>query len=195
MTDDDKTLQDSFIPGSADKTPQDYQAAPDEATALITSLRRLLAGSATATRLIQMADSNGVRVRVLRGRDESVYVPEARWVFMAITPKTVATPRLALQYAGALREVEQNILGFTRPGVEADDDSWVTQNAVKNVDVIRHMCQIAQEISQQNQGDTVFLDSLTDLGHYELYKAFVNKSSDEDLLRLYAKLANIKTKN
>lgn len=189
-----KTLQDRFEIGAADKVAQNYAADSDLSKTLIVDLRAKLAGSALARRLIDMADAQGVGVRFLKGREESAYVPENKWVFMSITPRTRASARLALLYAGALREAEQNILGYGRPGADADNDSWVTQNAIKNLDIIRNMCIIVREISEKNQGDSEFLDSLTALGHIDIYKALINKSSDRDLLKLYAEKEQLETK-
>lgn len=195
MTDEPKqTLQDTFGDKTAGKVAQNYQADAELGSTLIRDLRELLQTSPSARRLLQMADEQGINVKFMRGREETVYVPENKWVFMSVTPRTKASSRLALLYAGALREVEQNLLGFGRPGVEAGDDDWVTQNAVKNLDIIRNICIIVREISEQNQADSDFLDSLTRLGHDDIYKALMNKSSDEDLLRLYAKKEQLETK-
>lgn len=189
-----KTLQDTFGDKTADKVAQNYAADSDLSKTLLADLRALLQPSATARRLLQMGDEQGVPIKFLRGREEAVYVPENKWIFMSITPRTRANARLALLYAGALREAEQNLLGFSRPGTEVDDDTWVTQNAVKNLDIIRNMCIIVREIVEQNQSDSDFLDSLRVLGHDEIYKGLINKSSDADLLKLYAKKEQLETK-
>ena len=195
MTDNgnDKTLHGAFGAKTADRVEQDYAADSELGRTLLRDLRQMLQPSAAARRLIEMGDQHGVAVRFLKGREEAVYVPENKWIFMSITTRTRPTARLALQYAGALREAEQNMMGFKRPDMdEPSDDEWLTQHVVKNVDIIKAMCQITQEISQQNQSDADFLDSLTALGHNEIYKAFVNQSSDDVLLRLYAKKEQLK---
>lgn len=184
MTIKNPDLQNSFDARADGRVQIDYTADP---SALVADLRARLQGSALARRLIAMSDAQGVGVRGLKGPRESVYVPEHKWVFITVTPHTRANAKLALLYAGALREAEQNILGFARPGAAVDDDTWVTTNLVKNLDIIKNMCQIVQEISVLNQEDSEFLDSLTKLGHDQIYKAFVNQSSDEDLIRLLAK--------
>lgn len=190
-TDDKKDLHGTFGSKTNPTVHQDYTADAELSRTLIADLRGLMITSVTAKRLIDMADAQGITTRFMRGREETAYVPEFKTVFMTITPRTRATARLALLYAGALREAEQNILGFKRPGTEADDDSWVTQNAVKNVDVIKYMCAIAREISELNQGNTDFLDSIAVFGHNDIYKALTDKASDEDLLRIYAQKEHI----
>jgi hypothetical protein len=180
----DNTLQDSF--GAKTNAPMTPDYAVDVAP-LVRDLRALINRSPLATRLFQMADAQGVAVRGIRGVKESVYVPENKWVFITITPHTRATAILALRYAGALREAEQNILGFTRPGPEVkDDDDWVTQNLVKNLDTIKNICIIVRELGAGSESNTEFLDSLTELGHDKIYKAFINHSDDETLIRLLA---------
>lgn len=183
----DKNLQDRFGANTSATVAQDYAADADLSRTLLAELRRMLNASPTARRLMQVGDEQGVAVKFMRGREETVYVPEQKWIFVSITPRTKASARLALQYAGALREAEQNILGYTRPGAGADDDTWVTENAVKNLDIIRNMCIIVKELGQQNQQDSTFLDSLIELGHDEINKALMKGVSEEDLLRLYAK--------
>lgn len=190
----DKTLQDRFGAGTAATLPQDYTADLTTARVMLADLRKLLNGSATARRLMDVGDEQGVVVKFMRGLKETVYVPENKTIFITITPRSKATPTLALQYAGALREVEQNILGYARPGAEADDDTWVTQNAVKNLDIIRNTCIIGKELDEQNQGDGVFLDSLAILGHIEINKALINGASEDELLRLYAQQEQIEIK-
>ena len=192
MTSDDKRdLQGTFGAKTNAAVHQDYAADAALSRTLIADLRAMMIKSVTAKRLFEMSDAQGITVRFMRGREETAYVPEFKTVFMTITPHTRATARLALQYAGALREAEQNILGFRRPGLEADDDSWVTQNAVKNVDVIKYMCAIAREIYELNHDNTDFLDSIAAFGHNDIYKALIEKKSDEDLLRLYAQKEHI----
>ncbi len=189
--DDKKDLQGTFGAKMNAAVHQDYMADADLSRTLIVDLRTMMMPSPTAQRLIDMSDAQGITVRFMRGREETAYVPEFKTVFMTITPRTRASARLALLYAGALREAEQNILGFKRPGNEADDDSWVTQNAVKNVDVIKYMCAIAREIYELNQNTTDFLDSIAAFGHNDIYKALTDKASDEDLLRIYAQKEHI----
>ncbi len=195
MTDDIKNnLQDTFGDQTADRVLQDYSANPDIGTKLIDALRARLSPSSTARRLIQMADEQRVMIKFLKGREESIYVPESKCVFVCLTPRSTPSARLALLYAGALREVEQNLLGFARPGNDVDDDTWTTWHAIKNVDIIKNLCIIVDEIVKKDQSDTDFLDSLAGLGHNDIYKALINKSSDDDLLRLYAKQQQLTTK-
>lgn len=195
MTDDLKNnLQDTFGDQTADRVIQDYAANPDSSTKLIDALRAKLRTSPTARRLMQMADEQRVMIKFLKGREESIYVPESKWIFVCLTPHSAPSARLALLYAGALREVEQNLLGFGRPGNDVDDDTWTTQHAIKNVDIIKNLCIIVDEIVKKDQLDTEFLDSLGQLGHNDIYKALMNQSSDEDLLRLYAKQQQLTTK-
>lgn len=186
-SDDQKSLHDAFGARNADKVEQNYAADADLSKTLLVELRTMMGGSPTAQQLFGMADQHGVSVKFLRGREESVYVPENKWLFMSVTPRTRATPRLALLYAGGLREAEQNILGFNRPSNESDDSGWITQNLVKNLDIILKMCIIVNEIVKQNQSASDFLDSLTALGHDDIYEAFVNNTSEEEMLRLLAK--------
>lgn len=184
MTDKDNALQGTFGAKTAAQVTPDYAA---DVAGLVRDLRARLARSPLATRLFQMADGQGVAVRGIRGMKESAYVPENKWVFITITPHTRPTATLALRYAGALREAEQNILGFGRPGPEVrDDDDWVTQNLVKNLDIIKNICIIVRELSPESENNTEFLDSLTELGHDKIYKAFINHSDDETLIRLLA---------
>ncbi len=194
MPDDPQNLQNQFGAKTTAAQVQDYAADADLTRTLLADLRARLQPSATARRLMAMGDAQGVTVKFIRGREEAVYVPENKWIFMSISPRTKATTGLALQYAGALREAEQNILGYRRPGTEVDDDSWMTQNAVKNVDIIRNMCIIVKEVTEQNQLDSDFLDSLVALGHSDIYEALTNRASDEELLRLYAKKEQIEVK-
>lgn len=194
MNKNDKDLHGTF--GAKMKAPvhQDYAVEADTARGLMADLRAALMPSQTARRLIDMADEQGVVTQFIRGREETAYVPEFKTVFITITPQTRATPRLALMYAGALREAEQNILGLKRLGPEADDDTWMTQHAVKNVDVIKYVCWIVRDIMELNPESTEFLDTLTTFGHNEIYKALTDGASDEDLLRLYAHQGSINIK-
>lgn len=195
MTDSpDTPLHNTFGAKTADRVEQNYAGDPQAGRELIAALRQVLAPSATAQRLFAMADQYGVTTRFLNGRYESVYVPEGKWIFVAVTPRTGPTTQMALMYAGALREAEQNLLGFGRPGTDVTDDEWVTHNIVKNVDIIKNICKIVDEIIKLNQSDIGFLDSLAALGHDELYKAFVNGASDAELQELYAKKAQVNIK-
>jgi hypothetical protein len=190
----DKTLQDRFGAGTAATVPQDYSVDDSTARVFLADLRKLLNGSAAARRLMDVGDEQGVTVRFMRGMKETVYVPENKTIFITITARSTATPTLALQYAGALREVEQNILGYARPGTGVDDDTWVTQNAVKNLDIIRNLCIIGKELDQQNQGVGVFLDTLVSLGYGDINQALMNGASEDQLLRLYAQQEQIEIK-
>jgi hypothetical protein len=189
----DQTLQNRFGAKTAVSPAPMYTADPDQARVVLNDLRRMVQGSTTARRLIAMGDDQGVVVRFMKGRDETAYVPENKTIYVVVTPHTAANARLALLYAGALREVEQNILGFARPGTAASDDQWVTENVVKNLDIIKNICQIVRE---QPPGDVManFIDSLTRLGHDKVYKALTSGASDDDLLRIYAEQEQIEIK-
>lgn len=178
-------LHGTFEARSDNRVDQNYGADSDVGRVLTAGLRALLEGSPTARRLIQMADEQGITVQFIRGPQETVHVPETRTVFMALTPASRPNPRLALLYAGALREVEQNLLGYGRPSPDLkDDNEWAGQHLAKNVDIILNMCHIVQEMVETNPGRCDFLDSLVALGHSEMYEGFVNGLPFEDLLRL-----------
>lgn len=192
---DKKDIYNQFGKRTDNKVQIDYTADSDSARDLINALRMLLTGSAAARRLMTMADTNGVQIRVLKGREDAVYVPQHKWLFMSITPKTAPTPRLALMYAGGLRETEQNILGVARPDARhVDGETWVTQNVVKNADILWTTAQIVDEITKSNQMDNVFLDSFIAMGHDDVYQAYINNMPDEDFIRLYAKKEQLETK-
>lgn len=194
--DDPKSLQNTFGAKTADRVEQNYAADSDLVKTLLGSLRDLLNPSATARRLMDMADRQGISVKFLKGREEAAYVPENKWVFLSITTKTKANSTLALRYAGALREAEQNILGFERPGEDITNDSeWLEKNLAKNLDIIINLCTIVKEISEGNQHVPDFLDSLTTLGHDDIYKAFVNQASEEEMMRILAIREGLNIKN
>ena len=186
MTSPDKPrLQGTFETRSDGRIDQHYGADTDTGEILITGLRALLEGSATAQRLIQMADEQGLSVQFIRGPQETVHVPETRTIFMSLTPSSRPNPRLALLYAGGLREVEQNLLGYGRPGADVkDDNEWAGTHLAKNIDIILNLCHIVRELSERTPGKPDFLDSLRALGHSEIYEGFVNGLPFEDLVKL-----------
>ena len=83
-----------------------------------------------------------------------------------------------------LRELEQGLMGITRPTQDMDDITYCQRILTKSVDITKYMCIIASEFHDTHD-DKKPLDKVIELGHGDVYKAYINKVSYEEFVDLF----------
>ncbi len=188
-SDDTKTpLHDHFGSAKEPRSPQNY--VREDGHALLNDIKALLALSETGAGLLGIAEQSGITVQLLRGREETFFVPEERQVMLMVGPRTQkATPFLALLMAGGIREAQQNLGGFKRPDPYKSpaEEQFIT-GAGKELDIINSLCLIMGDMEKTPLGPQ-FLHSMRQLGYHDLYEAHKDGASPEDLMTLLLKKA------
>jgi hypothetical protein len=137
------------------------------------------------TRLIEVMNKYNIPVKVLKGKELTYNTPDEQSIFMFLPPKAEKNPELvALVLGCAIRDVEQGIVGFTRPDKELDPVEFASMTFTKSLDIVVSMCQIADEM-EEKLGYEKPLDIIEELGHIELYRAYKAKADHNTLVDIF----------
>lgn len=158
---------------------------PNE-SALIEGLISILAESPTGNRLLTMSRDYKVKIHVIKGTGPQGYTTEGKALYLTIPPtRKKPKPVDILNLGAALREIEHEIMGFSVPAAgEADPIEIASLVHAKFLDIIVHMCKIGREMAEKN-ADKAYIDAIEDLGHGDIYKAFLAEMGGEDLAEVY----------
>lgn len=158
---------------------------PNE-SALVEALNTILTESATGNRLLTMSRDYKIKLHVVKGTGPKGYTTEGKTLYLAIPPtRKKPKPVDILNFGAGLREIEHEIMGFAVPAAgEADPIEIASLVHAKFLDIIVHMCKIGREMVEKN-ADKAYIDAIEDLGHGDIYKAFLAEMGGEDLAEAY----------
>lgn len=184
MTEQDKNaLQDSFKNNVDKLTDIEYRHPAEQE--LLVSLRLILKKSATAEHLLHMAEQYKVPFHVIKHKDIQGFTPDKKTVILSAPEGTkAASPAFVLEAVAALREIEQEIIGYKRPPPHADPLEFAAMSHAKNLDIIVHMCKTVHELSADNDASE-YIATLKKMGHEGLYEAYIHDFSPEKMADRY----------
>lgn len=158
---------------------------PNEA-ALAEALKAALAESPIGNRLLTMGNDYKVKIRVVKGAGPQGYTTEGKALYLAVPPaRKKPKPVDVLNLGAALREIEHEIMGFAVPAPgEADPIEIASLVHAKFLDIIVHMCKIGREMVEK-RADKAYIDAIEDLGHGDIYRAFLAETGEEGLAEVY----------
>ena len=134
-------------------------------------------------RVTQVYDNH---FKILKGKAEPGFFTETNtaYIFAPLKQDTVL-PKQILDAAKALRLAEQEILGLTTPDPSKDMFEHASIVHTKNLDSIVYMCKVVEERKGHESFD-VLLDTLKEMGHSMIYKAYVDGKSQKEVFDTYA---------
>lgn len=176
-------LQEMFKEYGEKLTDIEYRH-PDEDT-IIESLHSVLSKSKTGTHLLGVVAKYNIPFHVISSSEINGFAPEGKAVFLSFPPtEKQANPALIFEAVAAIRDIEQDMLGYKRQPAEKDPLEFAAMSHAKNLDIILHMCKVAHELGDGAE-DTPYTQQLEMMGHGGLYDAYVRDFASKDMVGAY----------
>ncbi len=153
---------------------------------LLAEIKEILRECESGKRLVEMASYQNIEISVISGRQGQKNTVSAHAVYLAIPARMKKPqPSHVLETAGAIREAEQELLGYKMPPKDADPVDIAAVVHAKYLDIIVNMCIIASELDEKS-GEGVYAQALETLGHGDIYETFLaSRGNEDDLLDTY----------
>jgi hypothetical protein len=165
----------------------DIEYRHPEAEIILEKLHEIFAQSPTAEHLHHVIEQYNIPFYIIQNKDIQGFTPDKKTIFVSlpsIQDKPVA--RFVLESVAAMREIEQEIIGYKRPPVDADPLEFAAISHAKNLDIIYHMCKTAHELSGGSE-NSQYIQSLEEMGHGGLYDAYIRDFAADDMVDVYYK--------
>lgn len=153
---------------------------------IVESAKDILRESETGRLLIKVHNVHNIPIHVIKGTGESGFNPQSRVVYLQV-PGKVEKPdsKIIISLIKALREADQELIGFTAPDPTKDLMEYAAVMHAKNLDSIVYVCKVVKELSHSSHFP-VLLDALAEIGFNNVYKAYEVNASKEELFDAYA---------
>ena len=156
-----------------------------DADPILKAAKEILAQIPSGARLLSILNEYNYPIKTIKGREITYNNPDDKSLFLVLPPHVEGAPELvALTLACGLRDLEQGLVGFTRPDKDLDPVEFASVTFSKSLDIIVNMCQIGDEL-KENLGFDKPLDIVDDLGHSELYKAYKAEADHDTLVDIF----------
>jgi len=154
--------------------------------AILNGCKEILLESETGQILVRILNHHQIPVHIMKGTGESGFSPELKTIYLQIPGKiTKATGEVVIQLAKAIREADQEYAGMTAPDPMKDVVAYAGFMHARNVDSIYYVFQTIKELKNSSFFD-ILLDTLKNLGLNDMYKAYLEGKSKEELYDYYA---------
>jgi hypothetical protein len=146
--------------------------------------------SETGAHLLGVLNEKDIGVKVIKNRNAHGYTPDMKNIFLGVPPEQEeADTFVVLELGGAVREIEQDIVGFKMPREDEDPLTAASIKHAKYLDIIVYLCKIAIEL-EKSTGSTEYVETLEKLGHGDVLQAYLAQAGDEEMISAYAKAHN-----
>lgn len=124
-------------------------------------------------------------IHIIKGTGESGFSAPAKIIYLQI-PGNVkkAEAKHIVSTAKALREAEQEVIGFTAPDPAKDFMKYASVMHAKNLDAIVYACKVAKELTNSSYSKDL-LDALREYEYIDVYKAYISDASEKELFDAY----------
>ena len=159
--------------------------AHPESDAILEEAMAILAQIPAGKRLLDVKVEYNMPVTVIMGREFNYNTPDETSLYVMVPPDYKKKPELtATALANGIRDLEQSVIGFTRPAKEIDPVEYASMTFSKSLDIIMNMCIIADELKEK-LGYSKPLDFLFDLGQYNVYKAYKADADYNEIVDIF----------
>lgn len=143
-----KKLNSTFSPRGKQDAPNSY-AHPYETQILIGTIE-ILNQTEIGQMLVNFKGENEIRVRIMPDKMETGYIPSGKvaYVTAPVTQKHT-TPRIVLNLVRALREAQQESMGYKRPKTNLPEQEFLDKGWEKEEDILFVMCSVAYELHKK----------------------------------------------
>lgn len=176
------SLTGSFGHAELEARDRFYNAGDTEA--LLRKIKDILKKSPNGARLLEVAESKNVSFKFIKSKKlQSATTPNLE-LFLAAEPGQ-DEPHMTqvLECGGALREIEQYLMGFKIPQKEDDPLEKANMAHTKFLDKIVSMCRIAIDLESLYSEEVK--KAIKAFGYEDIYKAQVNALGDEQTKKIY----------
>jgi hypothetical protein len=166
--------------------------AHPHAKTMIAEARDLMMQCRSGQELVAVLEYHKIPLQIIKGSGEGGFSPEMMAIVLQVPGKiNKMTAPFLLTLVKALREAAAEIGGAKTPSPLEDVMKYATFIHGRNLDSIRYICKFLDELTESLHYP-VLLDSLTDFGFNEMYKAYQEGASDEQLYAKYVEAYNNK---
>ncbi len=155
---------------------------------LLTKIIEVLRKSETGTHLIDVLDAKKIRVRVIKHRNAHGYTPDNKMIYLG-APADMEEPdeQVVLEFGAAIREIEQEMVGFTMPDEKSDPLMAASVKHSKILDIIAFMCKIAIELEAEIEPAS-YVETIENLGYGEALQMYVSMVDDPKIIEAYKRV-------
>ena len=166
-------------PGALDVLRHDHHDV------VLKKARQSLEKIPTGRTLLTILDKYKFPINILKGKEITYLSPDEKSLTLFAPPEYNGLESiLAMALGLGIRELEQGLMGITRPSQDMDDITYCQRILTKSVDITKYMCIIASEFHDTHD-DKKPLDKVIELGHGDVYKAYINKVSYEEFVDIF----------
>ena len=156
----------------------------EESDPILKGAKDILQKIPSGIRLLEIMTQYNIPIKTIRGKELTYTNPDEQSIFLVLPPHAEKSLELvALTLGCAIRDVEQSIKGFTKPDPQIDPIEFASITFSRTLDILVSMCQIADDLKEK-LGFTKPLDIIDDLGHIELYKAYKDNASHDQMIEV-----------
>ncbi|MCB9965326.1 MAG: hypothetical protein H6855_04505 [Rhodospirillales bacterium] len=164
-----------------DLKEEDNQYTLSDAEPLIKKLKSKLRESQTGARLLDVAESRGLKIHLIKSKKlQSAATPKMELFLAAEEKQTEPYMIQILEFGGALREIEQLLLGYRIPDDGADPLERANIAHTKFLDKIVYMCKIGLDLEVLYSDDVK--KAIDAFGYEDIYNA-QKQALGEDVVR------------
>lgn len=147
--------------------------------------RETLGKVPTGQTLLKLLERYKFPINVLRGKEITYLSPDEKSITLFAPPEYNGLESIIAMALGlGIRELEQALMGATQPTEDMDDITYCQRVLTKSVDITKYMCILANEFHELKD-DKKPLDKVIELGHGDVYTAYVNKVSYEEFVDIF----------
>jgi len=152
---------------------------------ILEEILSILAESKIGQTLINVHKMYKFPIQIIKGTGESGFSAPAKIIYLQI-PGSVkkAEAKYIISTAKALREAEQEIIGFTAPDPTKDFMKYASVMHAKNLDSVVYACKVVKELTNTSHSQDL-LDALKGFGYSDVYKAYISNASEKELFDAY----------
>jgi hypothetical protein len=174
----------SSIFGGKPVPPAEMFAHPEERNILVTAID-ILKQSSTGAHLLGILNEKDIGVRVIKHRNAHGYTPSEKMIFLGAPPTLKeADSFVVIEFAAGIREVEQELVGFTLPPEGADPLEIASVRHAKTLDIVAYMCRVSIELAVET-GSTAYIETMKSLGYDEALRMYVAQADDKKVTKAY----------
>jgi hypothetical protein len=163
----------------------DIEYRHPESEKLLIGIKAILSECETGRHLLAVSNKLNLSMYLIKHDKIKGNALDGKLIILsAPETKTSIEPMMVMELAAALREAEQEAIGYCHPGENADPLEFAAMSHAKNLDIIVHMCRIALELSQ-NSNEKKYIEALEEEGLGGIYDAYVRDFSSDDIVEKY----------
>ncbi|NCC21988.1 MAG: hypothetical protein EOM26_05945 [Alphaproteobacteria bacterium] len=152
---------------------------------ILASAIAVLKLSETGRHLLGVLKERDVGVRIIKNRNAHGYAPSPSIIYLGVPPQlSEADAYTIIEFAAAIREIEQDLMGFTMPEKPDDPLEAAQVRHAKTLDIVAYMCKVSLELEVEI-GNASYVGAMERLGLGEALRMYLTQMGDEAAIEAY----------